>query len=699
MHPGRGGRRACGAARQTGRRLPAARPARAVAWALAQARAGRAAATCRRPAARCPARMSRHRRASCATRGLLAGHITAGPAYGGEQRGDHDARRDPRRPRAEAGTPRSSGPGPGILGSGSALGHGGMVALDSAHAALALGCPTVVVARACPPATRASATAASRTTRGRSSSCCSRPCAGRRCPDGAGPADAEARAPRAAPRGAVDLDGYRASGLPRARWAATSTRTALLRRGARGRRRAGDMIARVSTTRFERVGCESVWTGEIAHVRVERFRHDDGEEVDARDRRPPRRGRDRRRTTTTHVWLVRQPRETVGEPDAAGDPRRQARRGGRGRRCDTAKRELAEEIGKARRALGAPEDFYIERRLHRRGDPRLPGHRPPRLRGRAGRGRRAHRVVPWPLERLDDAIAPCHDAKSLIGLLELRAAALAADRSAAHGGPAAPRAKRSLDMATAAAPLDARPYEDLVLDFLAYLEFERGLSRNTLEAYRSDLLQFGALARAHRRDGADRRARRPRRLRRRARRRPEGRRRPDHAAAQGRVPALLLPPPAPRGPARPRPDRRPEARRRAPEAAAGAHPRRGRAACSRSRRGPSPRRCATARCWSSCTPAACAPPRRPALELRDVDLDAGRPARQRQGLQGAHRARSAARRSRRVRAYARARAAGARRPARRAAPVRQPARGRTDPPGPLQDRPAPRAQRRTARTR
>ena len=33
--------------------------------------------------------------------------------------------------------------------------------------------------------------------------------------------------------------------------------------------------------------------------------------------------------------------------------------------------------------------------------------------------------------------------------------------------------------------------ERLTLDFLAYLEFERGLSRNTLEAYRSDLLQFG----------------------------------------------------------------------------------------------------------------------------------------------------------------------------------------------------------------
>ena len=33
--------------------------------------------------------------------------------------------------------------------------------------------------------------------------------------------------------------------------------------------------------------------------------------------------------------------------------------------------------------------------------------------------------------------------------------------------------------------------EALMLDFLAYLELERGLSRNTLEAYRSDLLQFG----------------------------------------------------------------------------------------------------------------------------------------------------------------------------------------------------------------
>lgn len=80
-------------------------------------------------------------------RGLLAGHLTAAPAYGGEgeaittagaiQHGLHDLGWDA----------VVVGPGPGILGSGSALGHGGMVALDSAHAALALGCGVVLCAR------------------------------------------------------------------------------------------------------------------------------------------------------------------------------------------------------------------------------------------------------------------------------------------------------------------------------------------------------------------------------------------------------------------------------------------------------------------------------------------------------------------------------------------------------------------------
>ncbi len=40
-------------------------------------------------------------------------------------------------------------------------------------------------------------------------------------------------------------------------------------------------------------------------------------------------------------------------------------------------------------------------------------------------------------------------------------------------------------------------FESLVLDFLSYLELERGLSRNTLDAYRTDLLQYGEYLAAH----------------------------------------------------------------------------------------------------------------------------------------------------------------------------------------------------------
>jgi integrase/recombinase XerD len=41
------------------------------------------------------------------------------------------------------------------------------------------------------------------------------------------------------------------------------------------------------------------------------------------------------------------------------------------------------------------------------------------------------------------------------------------------------------------APRTDTRFEGLVLDFLSYLELERGLSRNTLNAYRTDLLQYG----------------------------------------------------------------------------------------------------------------------------------------------------------------------------------------------------------------
>ena len=48
----------------------------------------------------------------------------------------------------------------------------------------------------------------------------------------------------------------------------------------------------------------------------------------------------------------------------------------------------------------------------------------------------------------------------------------------------------SENVGTAAVQPEAR-FEALLLDFLAHLEFERGLARNTLAAYRTDLLQYG----------------------------------------------------------------------------------------------------------------------------------------------------------------------------------------------------------------
>jgi hypothetical protein len=79
------------------------------------------------------------------TEGLLAGHITAGQAHGGEHEAiSIEGAIDSGLARFEA---LIIGPGPGILGSDSALGHGGMAALESAHAALALGCKPLIVPR------------------------------------------------------------------------------------------------------------------------------------------------------------------------------------------------------------------------------------------------------------------------------------------------------------------------------------------------------------------------------------------------------------------------------------------------------------------------------------------------------------------------------------------------------------------------
>jgi hypothetical protein len=80
-------------------------------------------------------------------RGLLDGHLSAGQAYGGDGEAISTAGAIHHAAHDLGWDAVLCGPAPGILGSGSRLGHGGMVALDTAHAALALGAPTVMIPR------------------------------------------------------------------------------------------------------------------------------------------------------------------------------------------------------------------------------------------------------------------------------------------------------------------------------------------------------------------------------------------------------------------------------------------------------------------------------------------------------------------------------------------------------------------------
>ncbi len=80
-------------------------------------------------------------------RGLVAESITVAPTFGGE----HEAISMPGALQAAADglgwDAVITGPGPGILGSATRYGNGGIAALDSAHAALALGLPALISPR------------------------------------------------------------------------------------------------------------------------------------------------------------------------------------------------------------------------------------------------------------------------------------------------------------------------------------------------------------------------------------------------------------------------------------------------------------------------------------------------------------------------------------------------------------------------
>jgi hypothetical protein len=116
------------------------------AWAAAQAAPGLRVGYVQTGGGALPGSLSRDVR-QLRERGLLAGHITAAPSYGGEYEalstvGALDAAAN-----ELAWDAVLVGPGPGIIGSDTAYGHGGMAALDSAHAALSLDLPTLVSPR------------------------------------------------------------------------------------------------------------------------------------------------------------------------------------------------------------------------------------------------------------------------------------------------------------------------------------------------------------------------------------------------------------------------------------------------------------------------------------------------------------------------------------------------------------------------
>jgi 8-oxo-dGTP pyrophosphatase MutT (NUDIX family) len=172
---------------------------------------------------------------------------------------------------------------------------------------------------------------------------------------------------------------------------------------------------------FRRTGGEEAWSGKILSVRVDRFVHDDdGEEAE--------------REIVVHpgavamvahdgesLYLVRQPREAVGEQALLEVPAGKLDEEGE-EPLDTAKRELIEEIGKGARewehlvtAWSSPgftdEQYhvYLATDLYDAEPDEDPSEN------------ERIEIVKWPLDRLDEAIEQTTDAKSLIGLLWFRA--------------------------------------------------------------------------------------------------------------------------------------------------------------------------------------------------------------------------------------------------------------------------------------
>lgn len=169
---------------------------------------------------------------------------------------------------------------------------------------------------------------------------------------------------------------------------------------------------------FERIGTEEVWSGRIASVRVDRYRHADGEEVEREVVSHPGAvaivAHD-----DEHIWLVRQPREAPGEPALLELPAGKLDEDGEDALA-TAKRELAEEIGKGAKTWRHLTTFYASPGF---SDEQIHVYLATDLYDESADSGENERIdiVRVPLAQLDDVIRENKDSKSLVGLLWMRA--------------------------------------------------------------------------------------------------------------------------------------------------------------------------------------------------------------------------------------------------------------------------------------
>ena len=169
---------------------------------------------------------------------------------------------------------------------------------------------------------------------------------------------------------------------------------------------------------FQRIDGKTVWEGRIATVRVDRFRYEDGEEAE--------------REIVEHpgavavvafdgesIFLVRQPREPVNEPALLELPAGKLDEEGEDP-LDTAKRELAEEIGKGARTWHRLTSFYTSPGF---ADEECHVYLATDLHDEPAEAAEEERIeiVPVPIDQLDRVIQECRDAKTLAGLLWFKA--------------------------------------------------------------------------------------------------------------------------------------------------------------------------------------------------------------------------------------------------------------------------------------